>query len=279
MHTVKEIAELTGVSTRTLRYYDEIGLLFPTGKSESGYRLYDEKALERLQQILFFREFEIPLKEIKSILEHPDFDKNQILQMQRKMLVAKKDRLERLIASIDDILGGTSKVDFSVFDRTEVEEMFELMMEQMPENIRGLGVKEFGSLSGWKKHYIKTIEGEEMQERYREIFQLYGGKENYLSQMKQPVSKNEMNKFKEWEDDMVRRILDVQKEDNREDLGRIVREYGKGCREFFRMREEKMMMLSFAKSLRNDMVLEKFDERFGQGAGAVIIDAIEMEYM
>lgn len=279
MNTVKEIAELTGVSTRTLRYYDEIGLLSPTGKSESGYRLYDDQALERLQQILFFREFEIPLKEIKSILEHPDFDKNQILQMQRKMLVAKKDRLERLIASIDDILGGTSKVDFSVFDRTEVEEMFELMMERMPENIRGLGVKEFGSLSGWKKHYIKTIEGEEMQERYREIFQLYGGKENYLSQMKQPVSKNETNKFKEWEDDMVRRILDVQKEDNREDLGRIVREYGKGCREFFHMREEKMMMLSFAKSLRNDMALEKFDERFGQGAGAVVIDAVEMEYM
>ncbi len=95
MHTVKEIAELTGVSTRTLRYYDEIGLLPPTCKNEAGYRLYDDKALERLQQILFFREFEISLKEIKSILEHPDFDRNQILQMQRKMLVKKKRRNSR----------------------------------------------------------------------------------------------------------------------------------------------------------------------------------------
>ena len=95
MHTVKEIAALTGVSTRTLRYYDEIGLLPSTCKNEAGYRLYDDKALERLQQILFFWEFEISLKEIKSILEHPDFDRNQILQMQRKMLVKKKRRNSR----------------------------------------------------------------------------------------------------------------------------------------------------------------------------------------
>lgn len=112
MMTVKEIAEITGISARTLHYYDEIGLLKPTAKSEAGYRLYDDKALETLQQILFFREFDIPLKEIKSIITSPDFDRNQILQMQRKMLVAKKERMERLIASIDDILKGENKMDF-----------------------------------------------------------------------------------------------------------------------------------------------------------------------
>ena len=73
MMTVKEIAEITGISARTLHYYDEIGLLKPTAKSEAGYRLYDDKALETLQQILFFREFDIPLKEIKSIITSPDF--------------------------------------------------------------------------------------------------------------------------------------------------------------------------------------------------------------
>ena len=116
MMTVKEIAEITGISARTLHYYDEIGLLKPTAKSEAGYRLYDDKALETLQQILFFREFDIPLKEIKSIITSPDFDRNQILLMQRQMLVAKKERMERLIASIDDILKGENKMDFSVFN-------------------------------------------------------------------------------------------------------------------------------------------------------------------
>ena len=109
MRTVKEISELTGISVRTLHYYDEIGLLKPTQKSDAGYRLYDDRALEILQQILFFREFDIPLKEIKAVLENPALERNQILQMQRKMLVAKKERMEHLIASIDDILKGENK--------------------------------------------------------------------------------------------------------------------------------------------------------------------------
>ena len=104
MRTVKEISDLTGISVRTLHYYDEIGLLAPTEKSDAGYRLYDDKALETLQQILFFREFDIPLKEIKAVIENPALDKNQILLMQRKMLTMKKERMERLIASIDNIL-------------------------------------------------------------------------------------------------------------------------------------------------------------------------------
>ena len=86
MRTVKEISDLTGISVRTLHYYDEIGLLAPTEKSDAGYRLYDDKALETLQQILLFREFDIPLKEIKAVIENPALDRNHILLMQRKML-------------------------------------------------------------------------------------------------------------------------------------------------------------------------------------------------
>ena len=75
MRTVKEISDLTGISVRTLHYYDEIGLLKPTDKSEAGYRLYDDKALEILQRILFFREFDIPLKEIKAVMGNPALEK------------------------------------------------------------------------------------------------------------------------------------------------------------------------------------------------------------
>ena len=90
MMTVKELSDRTGISVRTLHYYDEIGLFCPTDKSEAGYRLYDDKALERLQQILFFREFDIPLKEIKAAIENPALDKNELLQMQRRMLIDRK---------------------------------------------------------------------------------------------------------------------------------------------------------------------------------------------
>ena len=146
MMTVKEIAELTGISARTLHYYDEIGLFVPTSKSEAGYRLYDDKALETLQQILFFREFDIPLKEIKAVMENPDLDRNQILQMQRKMLMVKKGRIERLIASIDDILKGDNRMDFTVFDETEIHTMYDSLVEQMNDEQKKIFIEHYGSL-------------------------------------------------------------------------------------------------------------------------------------
>lgn len=136
MKTVKEISEITGISIRTLHYYDEIGLLLPTKKSDAGYRLYDQKALETLQQILFFREFDIPLKEIKTFMQNNTLDKNQILKMQKNMLITKKRRLEKLIAHIDDILKGENTMDFTIFNKIEIEEMFQIMFENMPEKMR-----------------------------------------------------------------------------------------------------------------------------------------------
>lgn len=130
MKTVKEISQITGISVRTLHYYDEIGLLKPTAKTEAGYRLYDDKALETLRQILFFREFDIPLKKIRSLLDAPDLDERQILKMQKQMLTAKRDRIDRMIASIDNILKGEHEMDFAVFTKTEIEDMYQSMVER-----------------------------------------------------------------------------------------------------------------------------------------------------
>ena len=124
MRTVKEVSEMTGISVRTLHYYDEIGLFKPTVVSEAGYRLYDDKALEVLQQILFFREFDMPLKEIKNIMENPDLDKNQLLCSQKQVLVLKKERLERIIQSIDDILRGENRMDFEIFSKADIEQLY-----------------------------------------------------------------------------------------------------------------------------------------------------------
>ena len=95
MMTVNEVSKLAGVSIRTLQYYDSIGLLKPAEYTESGYRLYDDAAMERLQQILLFRELEFPLKEIKEIVTRPDFDKQKALEQQIELLTMKKEHLER----------------------------------------------------------------------------------------------------------------------------------------------------------------------------------------
>ena len=97
MMTVSEVSRLTGVSIRTLQYYDKIGLLHPNGHTEAGYRLYDDTALAALQQILLFREMEFPLKDIRQIMTQPGFDRQKALVQKMELLTLKKQRLENLI--------------------------------------------------------------------------------------------------------------------------------------------------------------------------------------
>lgn len=131
MMTIKEVSKLAGVSIRTLQYYDRIGLLHPTGYTESGYRLYDDTALEQLQQILLFRELEFPLKEIKRIISSPDFDKNKALEQQITLLTMKKEHLENLINFARGIcMLGVRTIDFSVFDTKKLDEYTRQAKEQ-----------------------------------------------------------------------------------------------------------------------------------------------------
>ena len=111
MMTVNEVSKITGVSIRALQYYDTIGLLKPVEYTASGYRLYDDTSLERLQQILLFRELEFPLKEIKGIIDAPNFDRNKALEQQIELLTMKKEHLENLINLARGIKGiGTNAV-------------------------------------------------------------------------------------------------------------------------------------------------------------------------
>ncbi len=122
MKTVKEISRLTGISVRTLHYYDEINLLKPTQTTDAGYRLYDDTALERLHSILLFRELQFPLKEIKSILDNPDFDTRTALKEQIKLLELQRNRLDKIIISAREILTkGAELMRFSAFDKTEID--------------------------------------------------------------------------------------------------------------------------------------------------------------
>ncbi|MEG1206789.1 MAG: MerR family transcriptional regulator [Angelakisella sp.] len=118
---INEVAKLTGVTVRTLHYYDEIGLLSPSEVTEAGYRLYDKTALDTLQQILFFRELDFPLAEIKEILHSPTFDRTKALQNHRSLLVQKQQRLKRLIALVEDTIKGDDSMSFKEFDMSEIE--------------------------------------------------------------------------------------------------------------------------------------------------------------
>lgn len=122
MKTVRQVMELSGLTARTLHYYDAIGLLSPTVVTEAGYRLYDDAALARLQAIMLFRELEFPLKDIKTILDDPNFDQKEAMAQQIKLLELRREHLRRLIELARELQQkGNGYMDFQAFDHTEMD--------------------------------------------------------------------------------------------------------------------------------------------------------------
>ena len=146
---INEFAKLVSVSVRTLHYYDEIGLLKPAFVDEqNGYRFYDEISLERMQEILFYRELDFELKSIAEILSSPDYDKQKALAEQRKLLILKKERLERIIAALDSAEKG--KITMSAFDNSDYEtarKQYEVEAKQR-----------WGETDAYKEHSEKTAD-------------------------------------------------------------------------------------------------------------------------
>lgn len=168
MMTVKEVSDLTGVSIRTLHYYDQLGLLPAAGHTDSGYRLYDDAALERLQQILLFRELEFPLKDIQRILTNSAFDRRKALAQQIELLTLKKQHLESLISLAQKTLttGGTY-MDFTAFDTQKIQEYTRQAKQQ------------WGATSAYKEFEQKTAhqtaqEAANMGSRLMEILAAFG---------------------------------------------------------------------------------------------------------
>lgn len=279
MMTIKEISTLTGISTRTLRYYDSIDLLCPTEKTEAGYRLYDEKALERLQQILYFRELDFPLKSIKEIIENPTLDRMEILQMQKEMLLKEKSHLECLIESIDHILQGTDEMDFSVFSKDETEELFQAMLDHMPENMKEIALEEFGSVDQWREHYIEAVSKEKVQKQYAKIVEWYGGKEAYISSVKNPVSKEVAESYQKRIDHLLEKLSSKQNLDvSCFEVRELVAEYGFVMKQLLQLRDEKGMMLAQAKSYKDDKSREILNEEYGNGFAEFLVRAIQNFY-
>ena len=118
---VSEVAKLTGVTVRTLHYYDEIGLLKPSKVTAAGYRLYSNADLEILQQILFFRELDFPLSDIREIMLNPTYSRETALQNHRELLLQKRKHIDGLISLVDKTLKGDNDMSFKQFDTTEIK--------------------------------------------------------------------------------------------------------------------------------------------------------------
>jgi len=159
--TVGEVSRLSGVSVRTLHHYDQIGLLHPAEVTEAGYRLYGEEEMERLQQILFFRELEFSLQDIGHIINSSSFDRNRALDQQIQLLEMKKEHLENLLLYARGIrMTGVKHMDFKAFDTRKMDEYAREAKQQWGKTD---AYKEFEEKSkGWTEETASGIAGEMM---------------------------------------------------------------------------------------------------------------------
>lgn len=178
LKTTSQVAVFTGISTRTLQYYDEIGLLKPSQLTPSGYRLYDDKALEKLQQILFFKELGFKLKDIIEILQKPEFDRIDAYKKQKELLLKKRSRIDRLIGLLDKLEKGEKCMSFEAFDLSEYIEALNDFKNQNTDDV----VKYWGSVENFNA-FIQKV-----QEDAPHLSQLaarqFGSVEKYTAAMK-----------------------------------------------------------------------------------------------
>lgn len=231
LRTVKKVSDLTGISVRTLHYYDEIGLLKPSGITESGYRLYDDRALEVLQQILFFKELDIPLKEIKEILESPHFDKTQALKNHKKLLVLKRNRLNDLIELVDETLKGANTLSFKEFDMSEYFDALEDFKDNHSEEV----TKYWGSLDNFNE-FLENTKSKETEVASMAIKQ-YGSIEKYTEAMKKNLNnfsatmeqmeevKDHMDVYKKKSEELFQKLtIDLTKEPDSAEIQQVIEE-------------------------------------------------------
>ncbi|KEZ48730.1 MerR family transcriptional regulator [Metabacillus indicus] len=161
---VKEVADLTGISVRTLHHYDEIGLLVPDEVTESGYRIYSSENLETLQQILFFKELGFPLKKINEIISSPTFDRKEALELHRRMLLEKRKRLDQMIETVEKTIQHTKgEIEMS---QKEKFKGFDFSHNPYEEEARKL----YGDKAVDEANQKAAGMNQDMQERFNDLY-------------------------------------------------------------------------------------------------------------
>lgn len=279
MHTISQVARLTGVSTRTLQYYDEIGLLKPSELTSSGYRLYDDIALQKLQQILFFKELDFKLNEIKDILEKPDFDKTAVFKKQKELLLLKRNRTDRLIKLLERLEKGEQCMSFKEFDLSDYVQALEDFKNNNTDSV----MRYWGNIENFNL-FIQKVKDDENNLAKLAIKQ-FGSVEKYTEAMKynlehfsEIMEKNLSKVPKELtskSDDLYRRLTsDLEKEISSDEVQQLVHEI------MMFMQENAIPNLigpgywnMIIDTYSNDYIRAVTDSKYGDGASDYIANA------
>ena len=277
MKTVKDVSEITGVSIRTLRYYDEIGLLKPTELTEAGYRLYDNKALEKLQEILFFRELDIPLTNIKKIMDHPDYDKEQVLLAQKSLLEQKRNRLNGIIELITDVMKGVNTMSFGAFSNEEVEKMVNHTLECMSKESLEEQVQKYGGMEKYKEHLVSGFANEQAT---ADLLKWYGSKEKAIEAVMQATGNaEEIKKEQDKNTEIFKQFMAAKETGNIDMAHSAVEMLAENYKTMFALDNARNILLDLAKEyLQREKLAEITDSQFGEGCSEYVAHAIQHYY-
>lgn len=279
MKTVSQVTKLTGVSARTLQYYDQIGLLKPTELTQTGYRLYDDESLQKLQHILFFKELGFTLREINQLISQPDFDKISAFTKQKELLLIRQNRTNRLIQLLSRLEKGEQCMSFKEFDLSEYINALEEFRNNSMDDI----VKHWGNIENFNLFIEKIKEDED--EVAKQAIKLFGSVENYTETMKynllhfsEIMEENfseDVIKISEQSDTLyVRLTLDRSKDASSDEIQHIVQEID----EFIHKNAATVSLKSdfwtvLIDSYSNDYVKAITDTKYGTGASDYIVNA------
>ena len=277
MKTVKEVSELTGVSIRTLRYYDEIDLLKPAKVTEAGYRLYDENSLKKLRQILFFRELEVSLSEIKAIMKDYENDNRKILETQKMMLEMKRNHLNGIIEWISDVLKGEDKMSFEAFHDDDIQKIIHHSLEVMSDEDKKAVIDHYGNID---RFIESVVEGFKDEKACEHLIKIYGSKEKAVeASLKSTGTREEVTEQKN-EMDLIYKQFACAMESSDEDMSmKAVKRLGKSCKNLFKMDNARVVLLEMAKDYLNHSQLEEdTDKQYGKGVTKYIGSVIYRYY-
>ena len=277
MKTVKEVSEITGVSIRTLRYYDEIGLLKPTELTSAGYRLYDNKALEKLQEIMFFRELDIPLIDIRRIMENPNYDKEQVLSAQKSILEKKRNRLTGIIELITDVMKGVNTMSFEAFSNNDIQKMLDHALAVMPKEELEKEIKKYGSEEKYREYLSSGFANEQVT---ADLIRWYGSKEKAIDAALQSTGKTEEIASEQDENERIYKLFMTAKRENNDQLTKdAVTLLAENYKKMFHLDNARNLLLDLAKGyLADEKLAEVTDKQYGEGCAKYIANAIKLYY-
>lgn len=277
MKTVKEVSEITGISIRALRYYDEIGLLKPTTLTDANYRLYNDEALEKLQQILFFRELEIPLEDIKAIMDNPHFDKGQALLTQRALLEHKRNRLNGIIELITDVINGVDDISFGAFNDEDIDKIIDHALESQSEKSIEAIIAHFGSLESFRHSIGKEIKGNSSH-----FIKLFGGKSKALDRMTQTsLDRDTLKELSEENNLIYQQFANARATENEALAMDAVEKLASWAKRMFKVDNARYLLLKMATSYlqgQHDELESATNREYGEGITHYIGHAIQKYY-